>query len=203
MVIAARQHQPLAPSTLQLPIQIWLDDKNLHRSNICCCPLTFIISFFYLLSVYPLIYYIIFKLISKMADPLSTASGVVALAVFAFQSSRVLYQTVASFQSNQRNVRQLKEELEALNGALEALQETAANPDVDLAMLQLPLFRCGKACEDFEALIAKCTAHSSGSRTSFRDWARLQYMGDDIVGFKNMLAGYKSTIMIALGDANM
>lgn len=42
---------------------------------------------------------------------------------YAFQSSRVLYQTVASFKSNQRTVRQLKEELEALNGALEALQE--------------------------------------------------------------------------------
>jgi len=28
-------------------------------------------------------------------------------------------------------------------------------------------------------------------------------MGDDIAGFKNMLAGYKSTISIALGDANL
>lgn len=28
-------------------------------------------------------------------------------------------------------------------------------------------------------------------------------MGDDIVGFKNMLAGYKSTVIIALGDANL
>ncbi|KAH9203539.1 hypothetical protein DL95DRAFT_529608 [Leptodontidium sp. 2 PMI_412] len=70
-------------------------------------------------------------------------------------------------------------------------------------MLRLPLLRCGKACEDFEALIVKCTTHSGGSKTSFRDWAKLKYMGDDIVGFKNMLAGYKSTIMIALGDANM
>ncbi|KAG0644999.1 hypothetical protein D0Z07_9215 [Hyphodiscus hymeniophilus] len=138
-----------------------------------------------------------------MADPLSTASGVLALAVFAFQSSRVLYQTVASFQSNQRTVRQLKEELEALNGALGALQETATNAEVDLAMLRLPLLRCGKACEDFDALIAKCTARSGGPKTSFRDWAKLRYMEDDIDGFKNMLAGYKSTIMIALGDANM
>ena len=137
-----------------------------------------------------------------MADPLSP-SGVLALAVLAFQSSQVLYQTVASFQSHQRTVRQLKEELEALIGALEALQETAANPDIDLTMLRLPLVQCGKACKDFQAVIAKCTTHSGGSKTSFRDWAKLRYMGDDIVAFKNMLAGYKSTIMIALGDANM
>ena len=138
-----------------------------------------------------------------MADPISTASGVLALATFAFQSSVLLYKAVASFQSSQRNVRELKEELEALQGALEALQETAATTDVDLTMLQLPLHRCGKACEDFQVVIAKCSAHSSKSKTSFRDWAKLRYMGDDIVGFKNMLAGYKSTIIIALGDANM
>ena len=138
-----------------------------------------------------------------MADPLSIASGVLTLTVFAFQSSRALYQTVASLQNNQRTVRQLKEELEALSGALEALQETITNVNIDLAILRLPLLRCGKACEEFEALIVKCTAHSGGSKTSFRDWAKLKYMGDDIVGFKNMLAGYKSTIMIALGDANM
>lgn len=138
-----------------------------------------------------------------MADPLSIASGILTLTVFAFQSSRALYQTVASLQNNQRTVRQLKEELESLSGALEALQETIANVDIDLTILRLPLLRCGKACEEFEALIVKCTAHSNGSKTSFRDWVTLKYMGDDIVGFKNMLAGYKSTIVIALGDANM
>ncbi|KAF4620150.1 hypothetical protein G7Y89_g14671 [Cudoniella acicularis] len=138
-----------------------------------------------------------------MADPIGIASGLLALAVFAFQSSTQLYQLVESFQNNQRVVRELKEELEALNGVLRSLQETAASTDADLTSLKLPLLRCGNACRDFEAVILKCTAHSSGSKTSFRDWARLKYMGDDIVGFKTMLTGYKSTISIALGDANM
>ena len=138
-----------------------------------------------------------------MADPLSTASGLLALVVFAFQSSQVLYEAVASFQSNQRIVRELREELEALDGILGSLRETVNNTDADLTTLKLPLLRCGKACNDFEAVIVKCTAHSGGPRTSFRDWAKLKYMDGDIVGFKNMLAGYKSTIMIALGDANM
>jgi hypothetical protein len=132
-----------------------------------------------------------------MADPLTTASA------FALQSSRVLYQTVASSRSKQRAVRRLKEELEALNGALEALQAIVANTDADLATIQLPLLRCGKACEDFGGLIAKYTADTDGSRTGYKDWAKLKYMGDDIVGFTNMLAGYKATIMIALCDVNM
>ena len=138
-----------------------------------------------------------------MADPLSTASGLLTLVVFAFQSGQSLYKAVASFQSNQRIVRELREELEALDGVLGSLRETVTGADADLTALRLPLLRCGKACRDFEAVIVKCTAHSGGPRTSFRDWAKLKYMGDDIVGFKNMLAGYKSTIIVALGDANM
>ena len=138
-----------------------------------------------------------------MAEPIGIASGVLTLATFAFKSSVSLYQAIESFKSNQRTIRELKEELEALNRVLASLRQTAANSNADLAALNLPVFRCGKACEDFEGVIVKCAAHSDRSRPSFRDWAKLRYMGDDIAGFKNMLAGYKSTINIALGDINM
>ena len=139
----------------------------------------------------------------KMAEPIGIASGLLTLAAFAFQSSISLYQAVESFQSNQRIIRGLKEELEALNVVLESLNQVAASNSADLTGLNLPLLSCGKACKDFEAVIVKCTMHSGGSRTSFRDWAKLKYMGGDIAGFKNMLAGYKSTISIALGDATL
>jgi len=138
-----------------------------------------------------------------MADPVSAASGILTIVVFAFQSSKCLYEAVSSFQSNQRTIRDLKEELEALNEVLEFLRQTATDTDGDFTSLELPLRRCGRACEDFRKVIEKCTEHSGGSRTSFRDWAKLRYMGDDITGFKNVLASYKSTIIIALGDANM
>jgi hypothetical protein len=138
-----------------------------------------------------------------MAEPIGIASGILALAIFAFQSSTRLYQLVDSFQSNQRVVRELKEELEGLNGVLRSLQETTTSTNVDLTTLRLPLLRCGKACKDFEAIIAKCAAHSRESRTSFRDWLTIQYMGGNISGFKAMLASYKSTISIALGNLNL
>jgi hypothetical protein len=138
-----------------------------------------------------------------MADPISLASGLLALAAFALQSSKSLYLAVESFQNNPRTIRELTEELEALDGVLQSLHETASNSNVDLTGLKLPLLRCGNACRDLEALINKCTTHSGGSRMSVRDWAKLQYMGNDIIGFKNMLADYKSTISIALADANV
>lgn len=139
----------------------------------------------------------------EMTDPVSAASGILTLVVFAFQSSKILYETISSFQSSQRTIRELKEGLVALNEVLESLQQTVATTDVDFSSLELPLRRCGKACEDFNNVIDQCTKHSGGSRTSFRDWAKLKYMGNDITGFKNMLASYKSTIIIALGDANV
>lgn len=125
------------------------------------------------------------------------------MVVFAFQSSKCLYKAVSSFQSNQRTVYELREKLLALNEVLRSLQVTATDTNADLTSLQRPLIRCGKACKDFEALIDRGTQHSEGPRTSFRDWAKIKYIGDDIAGFKNILAGYKSTIIIAFDDTNM
>jgi hypothetical protein len=138
-----------------------------------------------------------------MAEAIGLASGLLTLTLFAFQSSVSLHQVVDSFQNNKKTIRELKEELEALSGVLQSLQRAAVDNREDLSGLNLPLFRCGKACKDFEEVIIKCTAHSGGSRTSFRDWAKLKYMGDDIAGFKDMVAGYKSTVNIALAGANL
>jgi hypothetical protein len=138
-----------------------------------------------------------------MAEPIGIASGVLALSVFAFNSSVSLYQFVKSFQSNKREIRELKEELDSLRDVIGSLRQLASNDDDQFKILCLPLLRCGQACKDFEEVIANCTKHSGGSRTSFRDWTKLQYLGSDIAGFKNMLGGYKATISIAIGDINL
>jgi Fungal N-terminal domain of STAND proteins len=139
-----------------------------------------------------------------MAEPIGLAAGLLALATFAFQSSITLSDTIQSFQSHPKRVRDLIEELEALSGVLGPLSETvSATTDVDLSTLDLPLLRCGNACKEFEQELLKSSSRSGGSRTSFRDWAKLRYMGDDIDGFRRLLAGYKLTICIALTDANL
>ncbi|KAL4805424.1 hypothetical protein BDV18DRAFT_140845 [Aspergillus unguis] len=139
-----------------------------------------------------------------MADPISLASGLVALATFAFQSSLGLYDMVQSFRSHQTRVRDLMQELEALNGVLGPLVDRVQSTrSADLAVLELPLLRCGNACKEFGQEIMKCAGRSSASRASFRDWAKLKYMGDDIDGFRRLLAAYKLTIIIALTDANL
>ena len=138
-----------------------------------------------------------------MAEVIGAASGILALAAFAFKSSVSLYRVVESFHSSKRTVRELKIELETLSAALKSLQQALSEHSIDLPALDLPLQRCGRSCEEFEAVIVSCAGHFSGSRTSFRDWARLRYTGEDIDGFRNMIAGYKATISIALGEANL
>ena len=139
-----------------------------------------------------------------MAELIGVASGVAGLATFAFQASIALYETVNSYSSHQQRVRDLAEETSALSGVLGSLAETIrASADLELSALEIPLRRCGKACEEFELEIKKCSSRSGGSRASFRDWARLRYMGEDIDGFRRVLSGYKLTITIALSDANL
>jgi Fungal N-terminal domain of STAND proteins len=123
------------------------------------------------------------------------------LVVSALQSSKSLYQAFDSLQYNGRTVRELKEELVALNEVLQLLQETVNRTDTGLSALELPLSSCAEACAEFAVVVARCTTERS--RSSFRDWARLSYLGKDIAGFRLLVAGYKSTITIALADANM
>ena len=139
-----------------------------------------------------------------MAEAVGLISGVLTLAVFAFQSSVTLCNTVKSFQFHQQRVRDLTEELDALSQVLHSLSETINGmPAFDFTPLKRPLLQCGNACTEFKKQIAKCSAHSSGGRPSFRDWARLTYMGEDIDGFRHMLVAYRLTVNIALTDATL
>jgi hypothetical protein len=148
--------------------------------------------------------YTLTKLVYVMAEVIGVASGLIALTTFASQCSVALYQTVKSFQAHSTRVRDLQQELESLITVLSSLTDTvAATTDLSLSGLDLPLLRCGNACKEFEQEILKCSARSGGTRTSFRDWAKLQYMGDSIDGFKQLLSAYKSTITIALTDATL
>lgn len=139
-----------------------------------------------------------------MAEAVGLASGLLALATFAFQSSITLVNTVKSYRNHPAQVRDLIEELEALNEVLAALTETIkAAVSTDLSALDRPLLRCGHACEEFMQELNKCASYSEGSQLSFRGWAKLKYMGDDIDSFRRLLGGYKVTINMALTNATL
>ncbi|KAJ5471370.1 hypothetical protein N7530_008727 [Penicillium desertorum] len=139
-----------------------------------------------------------------MAEPIGLASGLLALATFAFRCSTTLHETVNSFRSHPKLVRDLLEELESLSAVLGPLAEFATSTaDIDLSALDLPFLRCGSACKGFQQEILQLLSLSDKSQPNSRDWARLKYMDDDIHGFRKLLAGYKATFNIALTDANL
>lgn len=134
-----------------------------------------------------------------MADPISLASGVLALVVFAHKSCLTLYTTIQSFKTQPKRVRDLTDELGAFTNVLESLSDMMRlHTEVDFPALDLPLRRCSSACDEFLQELRKCCSRSGGDRQSFRDWAKLRYMGDNIDDFTDSLAAYKSTINIAL-----
>ena len=139
-----------------------------------------------------------------MAEAIGVAGGLVGLAAFAGQCSVALWETITSYQSHNQRVRDLVDETSALADVLHSLAETArANHELQIPALAIPLKQCGKACREFEQEIKKFSSRSDGKRTSFRDWARLRYMGEDVDGFRRLLSGYKMTITVALTDASL
>lgn len=132
------------------------------------------------------------------------ASGLPDLIVLAGKTSFSLYKLIKSYPKHTKAIRELTQVLEALHSVLDTLAETIKSAtDVDLSALKFPLERCTEACTEFEKEIQKFSSRSSGDRTSFRDWAKLQYMGDDVNGFRQLLEGYKTTIGLALTLANL
>ncbi|KAM9873931.1 nwd1 protein [Verticillium dahliae] len=140
---------------------------------------------------------------SIIAIGCSIASSLTSVITVTAQSIQALYQTVQGFQDKPRTVRQLEHELKSLDDVLGSLHALAVEEGTSFVPLELPLRQCGQACVDFKALVLKCTTHSDGTRSSVRDWARLRYMDNDLRGFTEMLAGYKSSISVALADANL
>lgn len=138
-----------------------------------------------------------------MADPISIATGIVGLTAFAIQSSKALYEAIENIKNNGRTIRELKEETISLTKVLCSLEETVALSEIDLSALQVPLRRCGQLCQELSVLLGKCSAHSVNGRFSIRDFFASTYQSKDLTEFRSLIAAYKSTIAVALADANM
>lgn len=139
-----------------------------------------------------------------MAEIIGVASGVSALVVTTLHGILILQQTIKSYEGHKKLVRDLLDELSALTQVLSKLDETIkAAREVDFPMLKIPLQQCNATCEALYKELLKCLSRSNDSRTSFRDWVRLKYSGEDIDGVRRLLAEYKMIINIALADANL
>lgn len=138
-----------------------------------------------------------------MSDPLSVTAGIIAIVTATIQSTSALYNTIESFKAYPKRVGELRAQLLALGDVLRSLHELAEHDETVCALLETPLRQCRTACRDFKVILEECRRNSRSGKPSFSEWMKLRYRNGDIVSFMESLAIYKSTIGIAIADANL
>jgi hypothetical protein len=143
-----------------------------------------------------------------MADGLSIAAGVIAVAGLAYTSSKMVYQVISDIRDAPQTFLNLNTDIGALYQTIHSLQQELEKEDKDAALseaqrlnlseIKPALEGCRDACDGFRAKINKLMSNTKDGHTSFRDRLKLQFQDKEIATFQMRLASYKSTLAIAL-----
>ncbi|KAJ5413759.1 hypothetical protein N7509_000386 [Penicillium cosmopolitanum] len=128
-----------------------------------------------------------------------TASAL-AVITAAVQSTKSLYGAVSRYRGRDKTLGRLQDELQDLTKILESLARVIDEEITMLELLQSPIDRCSRVCREFEESMESFWRKS---KTSIRDWTKMEFMRGDINEFIEMISGYKSTISVGLGTVNM
>ncbi|KAH7330540.1 hypothetical protein BKA65DRAFT_509594 [Rhexocercosporidium sp. MPI-PUGE-AT-0058] len=133
-------------------------------------------------------------------DPLSIGASVLTVIAATITTVKTLNETVGRYRGRDKTLARLQGGLHDLIGILESLEAAAAVETPILALLKGPVGRCAQVSREFEAAMKTFDAKS---KSSLKDWAKMEFMRGDINEFIDTLADYKSTITIGLGTINM
>ncbi|KAK5215126.1 hypothetical protein LTR96_011229 [Exophiala xenobiotica] len=127
------------------------------------------------------------------------AASVLALAIFAYDTSKSLYEAVSSFKSQRKAIQDLQADLGALVTVLDLIgqQIRGSNEEHKFEPLRQPIRCCTSTCEDMQEMLNTCTRHTKDDHDSMRDWLKMQFHGKNFADMKQRLASYKSTLSIA------
>ncbi|KAL4919591.1 hypothetical protein BDW62DRAFT_216759 [Aspergillus aurantiobrunneus] len=131
-----------------------------------------------------------------MADPLSISASVLAITTAAIRSTNSLCATVGRFKERNKALQDLQVELEDLSRILNSLEHAVDTDTAVLALLQGPVDRCSRLCDEFEQSMKE---FSNTSKAGFRDWAKMEFRRANISEFIETIGSYKSTILLGLG----
>jgi Fungal N-terminal domain of STAND proteins len=133
------------------------------------------------------------------------ASSILALTMFAFESSKSLYEAVSNFKSQRKTVQDVQTDLGSFITVLDLIrQQTQGSKDDDkFEPLRHPLQCCQAICQEMQKTLNICTRHTKDGRDSVRDWLNMQYREKSFADMKQRLTSYKSTLSIAFASINM
>lgn len=140
-----------------------------------------------------------------MAEVVGAVASVLTIATVALDLSRSTYNIVTSFQSQRKDVDEIKSDLSTLTMILgEIQQQVGSSPDDGrFEPLRKPLQCCQAILQEIHDTLEKCTRHSKGKRESVRTWLNLRYREKGFNDAKQRLASYKSTLAIAFDTMTM
>ena len=135
-----------------------------------------------------------------MADPLSLAASLLAVTTAALQSVKTLYDTVQRLKGRDKTLGRLQVLLGDLTKILDSLSEVINTEQSMFTLLEGPIKRCSKVCDEFEKSMQR---FKGKSKASFLDWTKMEFMRGDINEFIDVIAEYKSTISVCIGIVTM
>jgi hypothetical protein len=143
-------------------------------------------------------------------DPLSMTASVIAVAGFAWTSSKALYDVVDGLVDAPQAIDNIKNDLVAVQAVLKSLtqvlddkQSTTLDPVLRQIGIDVALRGCSAVCDDFTATIAKYTTHSTETKFSKRDRLMVTFRKSKITTFTERLHICKETINLALTSATL
>ncbi|EXJ81503.1 hypothetical protein A1O1_07720 [Capronia coronata CBS 617.96] len=133
------------------------------------------------------------------------AASILALATFAYDTSKKLYEVVSSFKSRRTDIQEVQSSLTALVSVLELVQQQIleSGDECKYKPLCQPMQCCISTCEDMQKSLDACTQRPNDVHASIRDWLKMQFHGKSFADMKQRLASYQSTLSIAFASVNL
>lgn len=140
-----------------------------------------------------------------MAEAVGFASALLGLTIFAYDTSKSLYEAVSSFRSQRKTIKDLQGDISSLVTVLGSICTQAQDSqDAErLEPLRQPLECCLTTCQEMREMLNACTKRSAEGRESVRDWLNMRYREKSFEDMKQRLASYKSTLSITFESINM
>ena len=145
-----------------------------------------------------------------MAEGLGIAASVIALARFAYSSSKLLYQTISGIHDAPEV---LKADVETLYQTIHSLKQELKKQDSNAALseaqksnlreIEAALKACCDTCDAFKDRLDRLTRHSKDSHTSLWDRFKLQFQEKEIGACQARLESCRSMLAIALDLSNL
>ncbi|ROW08963.1 hypothetical protein VMCG_02966 [Cytospora schulzeri] len=143
-----------------------------------------------------------------MAEAISLAASVIAIAEMTWYSCKTLNDTIKRFRNAPEKLRNLLGDLGTLIQLLQSLRGhlepsmSAGHPSAHEA-LKPAMQGCQQLCDEFTKRLAELTSHSNEEYIGRRDRLRFHFNDTEIMLLKERLVQYKLTFDIALNVASL